>query len=235
MEIWPAIDWLDGYMVRLEQGQYHAVTRYTDDPARLFLTRYGKLPRQIHLVDLNGARSGQFTAWTLLTGLSRQGIDIEVGGGFRDSAAIERALNGGAKRVVLGTRLLKDAKWARELLNDFQPEQLVASLDIAQGQVKLHGWTEAGGQALELWSALYAMGYRLSNVTDISRDGTLQGVNTAFWQEIVRNYPGEIAAGGGIGSDEDLKTLQQLNIPRVVVGKAWMSGQIDLSGWEGVF
>lgn len=235
MEIWPAVDWLDGYMVRLEQGQYHAVTRYSDNPLLVFQTRFEQLPRRIHLVDLDGARTGHFTAWRLLEQLSHHGVEVEVGGGFRDQLSIEQALGAGARRVVLGTQLLQDRAWAKELLTHFTPDQLVASLDISMGQAKLEGWTKDGGSAVTLWQNLYQMGYTLCNVTDISRDGTLQGVNVAFWQEIVEHYPGDIGAGGGIRSDQDLVVLQQLGIHRAVIGKGWLSGQIDLSQWEGVF
>ncbi|MCL4494728.1 MAG: HisA/HisF-related TIM barrel protein [Firmicutes bacterium] len=235
MEIWPAVDWLDGYMVRLERGQYDAVTRYGTNPVEVFKTRYGRVPKRIHLVDLNGARSGCFTAWSLLSRLHSEGIDVEAGGGFRDKNSIERALNLGAKRVVLGTRILQDPKWAAELLSRFQSDQLVPGIDIVQGRARVRGWTEEGGNAVELWRSLYKMGYLLCNVTDISRDGTLDGINAPFWQEIVSHYPGNIGAGGGIRSAHDLETLQQLGIHRVVIGKAWLNESIDLSQWEGVF
>lgn len=234
MEIWPAVDWLDGQMVRLEQGLYDRATTYTDDPLALFRRRYGGVPQRIHLVDLQGAQQGVFSAWELLGSLVSAGIQVEVGGGFRDRAAVRQALEAGAQRVVLGTRLLEDTAWAQGLLERFQPEQLVASIDIRQGQAMVRGWTQDGPRADAAWRQLAAWGYTLCNVTDISRDGTLIGLNPVFW-ETVGKYPGRLGAGGGIAHYEDLTLLQAMGITRAVIGKAWISGQIDLAQCKGVF
>lgn len=235
MEIWPAVDWFDMHMVRLEKGRYDAVTQYGTDPLGVFNARYRRMPKRIHLIDLQGARSGQFGAWSLLSRLHGEGIEIEAGGGIRDEVTIERALNQGARRVILGTRLLTDPKWAQELLTHFRAEQLVAGIDIAKGRARLHGWIQEGEDGQRLWHDLYQQGFRLCNVTDISRDGTLSGIHEPFWQNVASGYSGDIGAGGGIRSADDIKTLEQLGIHRCVIGKAWVNGEIDLSEWEGVF
>ncbi len=235
MEIWPAVDWLEGQMVRLHKGQYDAVTQYGTDPLEVFNTRYQRLPKRIHLVDLQGARTGHFEAWSLLSRLYHEGVEVEAGGGFRDASSIDRALNLGARRVVLGTRLLTDPKWARELLSQFQADQLVAGIDMAQGRIRVQGWLQEGEDGHVIWQALSQMGYRLCNITDISRDGTLAGINVPFWENVVARFPGDIGAGGGILCADDVKTLEQLGIHRCVIGKAWLSQNIDLAQWKGVF
>ncbi len=234
MELWPAVDWLDGRMVRLQNGNYEAPTVYSSDPLGLFLSRYGALPKRLHLVDLRGARDGTFTAWTLLGELCQAGIAVEAGGGFRDRETIERALDMGAARIVLGTRASRELPWASRLMAHLGPERLVASLDILHGHVRLNGWLEEGPEAEALWQQLFTAGFVWCNVTDIDRDGTLSGLNPEFWRR-VRHFPGQLGAGGGITSPDDLTVLESLGIARAVVGKAWLSGQIDLTHWEGVF
>ncbi|AUW93280.1 MAG: 1-(5-phosphoribosyl)-5-((5-phosphoribosylamino)methylideneamino)imidazole-4-carboxamide isomerase [Sulfobacillus thermosulfidooxidans] len=234
MEIWPAVDWFDGQMVRLERGSYNRVTAYTDDPLALFQERYHALPKRIHLVDLKGAKDGSFSAWPLLERMARLGIDVEVGGGFRETQQVQKALDSGACRVVLGTRLIEDKAWAQDLLHQFGPHKLVASIDIKDGRAMLRGWTTNGLAADTEWFTLYHMGFTLCNITDISRDGTLIGLDPAFWRE-TGQYPGEIGAGGGIAHMEDLALLEAMGIGRAVIGKAWVSGQIDLHQCKGVF
>ncbi|MHB1610927.1 MAG: 1-(5-phosphoribosyl)-5-[(5-phosphoribosylamino)methylideneamino]imidazole-4-carboxamide isomerase [Sulfobacillus sp.] len=226
IEVWPALDIFSGQAVRLRQGLYDQMTIYHQDPLHLLDELPCPLPR-VHLIDLQGARSGQFSEWSLLKTLSGRGLHIEVGGGFRTLEAIALGLDHGAQRIILGSQAITNEQFAVQAIRRFGPDHLVLSLDIAGEHTRIHGWQEDGPKPDLLWQQRFALGYRLLNVTDISRDGTLQGVDDAFWREWAK-VPGNVGAGGGILSLADLIQLEDLGISRAVVGKAWLSGSINL-------
>lgn len=225
MELWPAIDLYEGQVVRLVQGDYGKMTVYGNNPWDFLHERLGKIPSRLHLIDLKGAKTGVFREWEALRTLSREGGQIEVGGGIRDIETIARCLAAGASRVILGTKILTDAPFARAVLAEFGSEQVVVSLDVQDGRARIRGWLDDGAPAISAWHSLYQLGYRLANVTDIRGDGTLSGIDREFWAEWA-GQPGQIGAGGGIGQSSDLAELKSLNIPRAVVGKAWIEGRI---------
>lgn len=226
MEIWPAIDMYDGHVVRLTQGDFSQQTTYAADPVE-FWNSLPFTPCRLHLVDLSGAKSGCFTQWSFLEYLAREGVTVEVGGGFRNRDDIHKALDGGANRIVVGTRLINDPSFRADLLTEFGAERIVASLDVKDGQARTHGWVTEGASAEELWKTFHSEGFRILNVTDIAGDGTLSGLDRDFWARWGA-LPGDIAAGGGVASTDDLDLLQQFNIQRVVIGKAWLDGRIAL-------
>lgn len=225
LEVWPALDLLDGQAVRLTQGRYSDVTTYDRQPIPFMERILGTLPPRLHLIDLSGARSGQFSAWELLDRLARHNIRIEVGGGFRSLTDIARALDLGVERVILGTQLLTDVAFATEALARYGGQSLVASLDVERDYARIKGWEQKGPHALSAWASLNRRGYVLANVTDIQGDGTLQGLNPTFWTQWA-SAPGDIGAGGGVSDSRDLDNLKTWGIKRVVVGKAWMEGRL---------
>ncbi|PSR20503.1 MAG: 1-(5-phosphoribosyl)-5-((5-phosphoribosylamino)methylideneamino)imidazole-4-carboxamide isomerase [Sulfobacillus acidophilus] len=227
MEVWPALDVADGRVVRLRQGKFTEATTYADDPLDYLHQKFDGWPSRLHLVDLTGALSGQFTLVPLIRQLTLKGVRVQTGGGLRTISAIEQALDAGAERVIVGSRLVADQEFRRECLTRF-PEQLVVGLDVHNGRVRLSGWREEGPLAKSLWRQLVDQGFRRAQVTDISRDGMLTGVDESFWREWAVQ-PGEIGAGGGISTREDLRLLQSLGIQSVVVGKAWIEGRIALA------
>lgn len=215
--------------MRLHQGHYERVTRYQMEPEMLGDRLKSAGLRRVHLVDLEGARSGTFQAWDHLARLVRIGLSVEVGGGFRDLEAIAKALDLGATRVVLGSRLVESPAFGEDVLKRFSPRQVVASLDVdLEGRVRVHGWTTSGPEATLWWQTLHRQGFQIANVTDISRDGTLSGIRQPFWQQWTA-MPGQIGAGGGIRSLADLELLAALGIHHAVLGKAWLEGLIDLA------
>lgn len=219
--------------MRLRQGQYQMVTRYATDPASLGDRLKSAGLRRVHLVDLEGARSGTFQAWESLAALVRIGLAVEVGGGFRHLDAVAKALDLGAARVVLGSRLVESPGFGEDVLKRFSPQQVVASLDVdLEGRVRVRGWTASGPEATVWWQALHRQGFQIANVTDISRDGTLSGIRQSFWQQWAA-MPGQIGAGGGIRSLADLELLADLGIHHAVLGKAWLEGLIDLEALAG--
>jgi len=233
IEVWPAIDLLQGAPTRLYQGSFDHPTAYARTASYLlaYLREIG-CPR-LHLVDLTGAQSGQFSAWDTLAAAAHLGFLVEVGGGFRDFEAIARALAEGAGHVVLGTKLITSRSFAEEVLTRFGPERIVVGLDVLDHRARIHGWTEPGPDAKASWQSLRRLGYDRLNVTDIQRDGSLAGIRPDFWQAW-GTLPGNLCAGGGVGSLKDLEMLAQCHLSRAVVGKAWLEGIIDLTtiDWE---
>jgi phosphoribosylformimino-5-aminoimidazole carboxamide ribotide isomerase len=228
LEIWPALDILDGQAVRLIRGDYRHATVYSREPLAFLRDRFQGWPPRLHLVDLSGAREGTYSLWPLLEQLAQAGVAVEVGGGFRTLEHIRQALDVGAARVVVGTQALIDERFAEQALQVAQSAQrIVASLDVLHGRARIRGWSEPGPEAQSAWLRLYAIGYRLVNITNIDQDGTLAGLDPIFWQQWAR-VPGSVGAGGGVARLDDLQLLRNWGVPRVVVGKAWLEGQIPL-------
>ncbi|MBX5466450.1 MAG: 1-(5-phosphoribosyl)-5-((5-phosphoribosylamino)methylideneamino)imidazole-4-carboxamide isomerase [Firmicutes bacterium] len=228
IEIWPAIDVLGGEAVRLRQGHFSAVTHYASPLALAERLIQAGIFR-VHLVDLDGARHGRFGLWTILEELLALGLRVEVGGGFRRTDEVAKALDAGAERVVVSSRLVTDSAFGAELLRRFGPHRVVAGIDVgSDGRVRVQGWAVTGPDALTLWQTLYAQGFRVVNVTDITRDGSLDGIRESFWIPWAK-MPGAVGAGGGIRSAQDLKTLARLGLAHAVVGKAWLEGTVALA------
>lgn len=228
LEVWPAIDLLDRRPTRLYQGSFDKRRAYPQSVYQLIDELSDlKVPR-LHLVDLTGAKTGQFSAWEALGYATRRGLMVEVGGGFRDVDTIDRALKEGASAVVLGTALIADLGWGRDLMNQFGRNQIVVGLDVLKGRARTDGWTQVGPDAVQLWQDLREQGFCRVNVTDIEHDGSLNGVRPEFWKPWGLVW-GDIGAGGGVRSLTDLNHLQQWGLKRVIIGKAWLEGRIDLS------
>lgn len=230
-QAWPAVDLLDGNVARLHQGRYDEVKSYRDRPRDLFALLADHGLRRLHLVDLSGARTGAFTAYDALSAAADAGFQVEVGGGFRAAADVARALSAGAARVVLGTRLVESEEFAAEVVARFGPNRVVAGLDVRDGRLSLSGWLREGPEPLPIWGRLRELGFTLANVTDISRDGSLKGLSRRFWTAWAE-VEGDIGAGGGIASLDDLRLCRDLGLSRAVIGKAWLEGRIPLDAPE---
>ncbi len=211
-------------MVRLHQGDFMRATTYADDPMKFLEAFFGGIPPRLHLVDLTGARTGQFTLFSLVAHLARRGIDLEVGGGIRRIDDVARLVDSGVRQIVVGTQVVRNPGFRQEVFERFA-SYLVMALDVRDGRIQIGGWDQPGPRAREFWQELYQTGWTKANVTDIDRDGTLGGLREEFWQSWSQE-PGDLAAGGGVGSMLDLEQLERWGLKRVVVGKAWIEGKI---------
>ena len=224
--VWPAVDVAEGCVVRLVRGDFSQERRYADDPLSFIMERFQGAPTRLHLVDLSGALSGEFHLLPLISKLASLDTQIQTGGGFRTLEDIARAVDAGAQRIIVGSRLVKDAEFRQAALSRF-PDQLIAGLDVRDGYLKLSGWREKGAKAQPFWLQLVHEGWTRAQVTDIRQDGTLSGVREAFWSKWA-SLPGEIGAGGGIATWHDLQQLRSWGISQAVVGKAWLEGHLTL-------
>ena len=236
MEVIPAIDLLGGKVVRLYKGDFNQVTEYSDSPVEV-ASRYGEAGvDSLHIVDLDGARTGQFAHLDVITEItSTVGLAVQVGGGIRKIEQARAIIGAGAERVVIGSTAAQDPELVISWFGELGPDAIIAGVDVAieanaDPIVKTHGWTESSGQTL--WSLMdiyMAAGARNFLCTDISRDGTLEGPNTELYQECTRRYPkARIIASGGVSSAADLPVLAATGVTSVVTGKALLDGRLTL-------
>ena len=234
MEILPAIDLRDGKVVRLAQGDYDRQTTYHDDPAavaRLFVQAGAKW---IHVVDLDAARTGTpANAVAVRAVVQAVGADarVELGGGARDTAAVQRMLESGVARVVVGSAAMKDWAWFEVLVARGElAGKLALALDARDGRLAARGWTEQlETSAADL--ARRARGWGLGAIvyTDIARDGMLSGVNLQATAEIIRATDVPVIASGGISSLDDVRQCARIGCAGAIIGRAWYEGKIDLA------
>ncbi len=231
MDLLPAIDILDGKAVRLAKGDYARVTVYNDSPVDQAKEFEQKGVRWIHVVDLNGARSGSPENIDLVEQIVAQtSLSVEVGGGVRAIDTIARLVDAGAARVVLGTKLVTDKEFAQAALEDFGGA-LTAGIDAKGGEVAIEGWREgAGVPAADLVREMAAMGYGHLVFTDIARDGMQTGIDVAAYERIAAAFGHPVIASGGVATIDDVRALGAVaaSIEGVITGRAVYEGTLDL-------
>lgn len=230
MELIAAIDLLGGQAVRLHQGDYDAVKVYSDDPVQLAEGFVAEGAGRLHIVDLEGARSGRPSAVELVRGIAeRVSIPIQVGGGLRSAAVAEDWLRAGVTRVVLGTLAVREPEVVRDLCQRF-PERIVVALDARGEKVATDGWLdESGRELVELARSAQRWGAAAILYTDIERDGTGRGPaieRTVALQADVQ--PVTVIASGGIGNLSDVVALRDAGIREAVCGRALYEGVFTL-------
>ena len=230
MELIPAIDLIDGKCVRLYQGDYSQETVYSDDPVEVALRWESMGASRIHIVDLDGARSGQPDNLEVVKRIaSAVGVPVQMGGGVRNLDSARRILDAGVRRVMLGTVAVRDPNIVREACAEFGSDAVVVAVDSKDGKVAVSGWTSASDmKATELIASMIQAGVRTFLCTDISRDGTLSGPNYPLMRDLAQVAGEGVIAAGGIASVEHLKRLAEVGVGGAVIGKALYTGDIDL-------
>ena len=229
MNIFPAIDLVGGKAVRLFKGDYAQMTVYHENPlevARSFETAGAKY---IHLVDLEGAKSGvPANLPTIEKIVQNTNLFVEVGGGIRNMEIAEAYLSIGVDRVILGTAAVTDEAFLKAALEKYG-KKIAVGVDLKDGFVAIKGWTEKSTQtAEEFFRKMEALGVSTVICTDISRDGAMQGTNRALYKELSEKYPIALIASGGVSDMEDIRALTAMGIHGAIVGKAYYIGAIDL-------
>ncbi len=230
MQVIPAIDLRGGHCVRLRQGDFDQETVFGDDPAAMASRWESEGAGRIHLVDLDGAKTGRpVNVGAVRAILDRVRVPCQLGGGIRDEATIAAWLEAGIERVVVGTQALRDPEWFGRMANDY-PGRLLLGLDARDGRVAAEGWLETSGvDALSLAVQFDALPIAGIIYTDIARDGMLEGPNlesTAALAEAVRS---PVIASGGVGHLQDIERLATLPIAGCIVGRALYDGRFTLS------
>ena len=233
MTIYPAIDIKGGRCVRLLQGRADQETVYAEHPAEVAAEFQAAGSAWVHVVDLDGAFAGEPQNLDAVKAVAAVGLQVQLGGGLRTRAAVERALGMGVSRIVIGTRAAESEAFVGELVQAFG-EKIAVGIDAKNGQVAVKGWvaTAAWG-ALDLAKRMAALGVRTIIHTDIGTDGMLTGPNFSAQQAMLAIGKFQVIASGGVSRREDVIALAELarryvNLDGVIVGKALYEKRVDL-------
>lgn len=232
-EVIPAIDLVDGRIVRLEQGDFARATAYDEDPAACAATFANAGARRIHVVDLDGARLGTPRQLeTIAAVIERVGAtaQVEVAGGLRSAGAVAAALALGAGRVVLGTAALRDPELIGSLVARHGADRIVVALDVRDGRARGSAWElDPEDPFVEVaFLRLADVGVTTFEVTAIERDGLLRGPDVALYQRLVSLQAATVVASAGIASIDDLRRLRDAGCAGAIVGRAIYEGRLEL-------
>lgn len=231
MKLFPAIDLYEGQAVRLYRGDYSQMTVYSKDPlsvARRFREAGAEF---LHMVDLEGAKTGLTPNLELVRTVTAQsGLQVEIGGGIRSEAVIRQYLDAGVLRVILGTAAITQPGFMGEMVAKYG-DRIAVGVDVRDGLVAIRGWTEVSDQrCFDFCRQMEALGVRTIICTDISKDGVLGGTNLRLYKELSETLSLDIVASGGVSSLEDVKALRDMGLYGAILGKALYTGDLDLRG-----
>ncbi len=231
MKIYPAIDIIDGACVRLVQGDYSQKTKFSDSPidvAKRWQTEGGEF---IHIVDLDGAKSGDMPNFELICSIAKAlDVPIEVGGGIRNMEAAERYLENGVERIIIGTSALSNPDFVKTAVSKYG-SRIAVGIDAKDGMVAVNGWEEVSQvSALSLAAKMQDIGVKYIIYTDIATDGMLMGTNTAAMAEMAAAVPDvNIIASGGVSSLADITALKPTGVEGAIIGKALYTNRLTVS------
>jgi phosphoribosylformimino-5-aminoimidazole carboxamide ribotide isomerase len=228
MEIIPAIDIRDGKCVRLIQGDYAREMVFGDDPAAMARHWEQHGARRLHVVDLDGARTGEPRNLDVVADIVKAvDIPVELGGGMRSEEIARRALGLGVDRIIIGTAALNPV--AGRTLFTALGERAVAGIDARDGQVAVHGWLDVSDvKAVDLARELTALGVKWIVFTDIGSDGMLRGPNLPALREMVERVDANVIASGGITTVEDVRAVNSTGATAAIIGRALYEGRLTL-------
>ena len=230
MQIFPAIDLYGGQAVRLYQGDYDQMTVYDPEPLNTVQRFEQAGASHLHLVDLEGAKTGQTTNLPTIEKITaRTGLFVEVGGGIRTMDTIRRYLDAGVRRVILGTAAVTDPDFTARAVAEYG-DKIAVGADLKDGKVAIKGWLETSQDGWEtFFDRMQQLGVKTIICTDISRDGAMRGTNRALYRTLAARYPMDIIASGGVSSLEDIRALKEAGVAGAIIGKAYHTGAIDLA------
>ena len=235
MNIIPAIDLQGGKCVRLLRGDFAQITEYSSDPIEIARQFADLAVTSLHLVDLDGARTGEQDNRDIVAAIAAESLlDLQIGGGIRDQATLAGWFAVGVQRCVIGSLALTSPDTVKAWLNRYGRERIVLALDIRYDRqhepvVTTHGWTRDSETTLfECIDDFMSAGLQHVLCTDVSRDGALSGPNFALYESMMRRYPKlSLQASGGVRHIEDLEQLRRLGVPAAISGRALLDGRIS--------
>lgn len=234
--IFPAIDLMDGGCVRLLKGDFAQRTNYSASPIGMARNFAEAGANWLHVVDLDGAKNQMAAQSELVMEIARAtNMKVQTGGGLRNIEQIKALLDGGVERVVIGSLAVKDTDLVQSWMGEFGPEKIVLAIDIfvdldGTPRPATHGWTQTSEQSLwQVIDEFLDAGLRTILVTDIAKDGGLQGSNINLYKDIMSRYPGlDLISSGGVGTLEDVRVLKTLNPAGIIIGKALYENKFTL-------
>ena len=229
MLIYPAIDLYEGKAVRLFKGDYAKMQVFSNDPVSVAMDFAAQGAKCIHLVDLEGAKSGTTPNFDTVCAIKKAtGLFCEIGGGIRDMETVDKYLSAGIDRVILGTAAVTTPGFVEEATAKYG-EKIAVGIDIRDGFVAIKGWTELSSEnAFDFCEKMANFGVQTMICTDISKDGAMQGANHDLYQKLSEKCKMQIIASGGVSSMEDVERLAAMDIHGAIIGKAYYTGAICL-------
>ena len=230
MIILPAIDLYEKKAVRLYKGEYSKMTVYSEDPPKLAQEFREAGAEWLHMVDLEGARCGGTPNFDIAAKIVRtSGLLVELGGGIRDEETVQRYLDAGVNRVILGTAAASNIRFVADMVAKYG-SAIAVGVDLRDGMVAVKGWTETSGLGgMEFCKSLQEIGVATVICTDIARDGAMAGTNRALYRELQEAFNMNFIASGGVSTIDDIRALKELGLYGAIVGKAYYTGAINLT------
>ena len=235
MFVIPAIDMIEGKVVRLTHGDYKTVRVYHNNPLEVAKQFETAGIKRLHLVDLDGAKSGHIVNHKVLERIATQtSLHIDFGGGIKTNADAKIAFECGAQQITGGTIAVKNRDLFLEWLHTFGSEKIILGADAKNEKIAVQGWTELSELTLQDFLSDYtAQGVKYTICTDISKDGALQGTSTALYKKLLEQFPDlKLIASGGITTVQDLEDVKNIGCFGAIVGKAFYEGHISLKELE---
>jgi len=230
MIVIPAIDLLDGKIVRLKQGDYKQVRVYHENPVSFAAELAGKGHKRLHVVDLNGAKDGKLTNLPLIQEITKvTEMEVQTGGGIREYDDIKRLFDAGLRRVISSSMAVKQPDAWLKAIQEFG-DVCVFGMDLKEGKIAIGGWLETSDTPLEeILNPMFNAGMKEILCTDISRDGMMSGPNVEMYKNLQERFPkANFIASGGVSSNQDLDQLRAAGLFAVVVGRAWLEGKVTI-------
>jgi len=230
MLIYPAIDLYEKKAVRLFKGDYAQMTVYSEDPSAVACDFEAKGATHMHVVDLEGAKTGQTSNIETIRKIKEScSLFLEVGGGIRTMETAQKYLAAGVDRIIFGTAAVENEDLIREAVAKYG-EKIAVGIDLRDGYVAIKGWTEKTEcSAFDFTEKMEQIGVSTVICTDISRDGAMKGTNVELYRELSKKTGMNIIASGGVSSMEDIRSLKEAGLYGAIIGKAYYTGAIDLA------
>ena len=229
MKLFPAIDLYEGKAVRLFKGDYAQMTVYNNDPTAVAKDFAASGAECIHIVDLEGAKSGTTPNFDTVCKIkATSGLFCEIGGGIRTMEVIDKYLGAGIDRVILGTAAVGNLDFVKSAVDKYG-ERIAVGADLKDGYVAVKGWVEkTTTSAEEFFVQMQGVGVKTVICTDISKDGAMMGTNLELYRSLSERFSMQIVASGGVSSMEDIERLSEMELYGAIIGKAYYTGAIDL-------
>ena len=229
MIIFPAIDLYQKKAVRLYKGDYQNMTVYSENPIEIARDFENSGVTHIHMVDLQGAKDGTTPNIDIVKQVANEtDLFVEIGGGIRDMATVDKYLSAGVDRVILGTAAVTDSDFLKTAVSKYG-DKIAVGADVKDGFIAIKGWLEKSDITLENFlSNMQSIGVKYIICTDISKDGAMRGTNLQLYKELSQKYSMNITASGGVSTLDDVKELRSMNIYGAIIGKAYYIGAINL-------
>ena len=221
----PAIDILQGKVVRLLKGDYNKVTEYSEHPLNVARQFHHLGYKHLHVINLNGAKDGHSSIEEILKNIIDIGLSVQIGGGIRSIETAEKYITAGVDKLIVSTTVHLDQTFFKKLRETFGPDKIIVSLDVVGGYVAIEGWKKTLNITVK--QAIERLNPKNIIITDISRDGTLSGIDVMMYQDLASQYQEiKIQAAGGISSMEAIQQLEKAGIKGAIVGRAFYEGQL---------